>query len=79
MLVLYDNDTLELESRTIFLISMEQITQGNRNNFVKIPIFSKQIIIKQSHIYGNLFFILLVFLNYNPLSRSVAGNKIQSK
>ena len=79
MLVLYDNDTLELESRTIFLISMEQITQGNRNNFVKIPIFSKQIIIKQSHIYDNLFFILLVFLNFNPLSRSVAGNKFQFK
>ena len=40
MLVLYDNETLELESRTIFfLISMEQITQGNTNNFVKIDIF----------------------------------------
>ena len=50
MLVLYDNDTLELESRTIFLISMEQITQGSTNNSVKIDIFSKQIIIKQSHI-----------------------------
>ena len=38
MLVLYDNETLELESRTFFLISMEQITQGNTNNFVKVHI-----------------------------------------